>query len=161
MGHIKSHFIVLILFLLVGCVPARTPPKPVLTDMGELILYLQPLPQEAQRLRFAVDGIYAIPTEGSEIPLSLSVHELRGVDLTGRQKLLATGPLPPGSYRGLSIRVKNAFVQSEEGEIALLVPEEPIGAPQVFEIVRRNFLCTDFQQKFMKHNASFLSVFFV
>ena len=140
MGQIRYNFIVLLLFLLAGCVPARTPPKPVLTDMGELIIYLQPLPQEAQRLRFAVEGIYAIKTDGSEIPLSLSVHELRGADLTGRQKLLATGTLPPGSYRGLSIRVKNAFVQSEEGEIALLVPEEPVGAPQVFEIVRRKAL---------------------
>jgi len=140
MGQIRSHFIVLLLSLLAACVPARTPPKPVLTDMGELIIYLQPLPQEAQRLRFAVEGIYAIPTEGIEIPLSLSVHELRGVDLTVRQKLLARGSLPPGSYKGLSIRVKNAFVQSEEGEIALLVPEEPVGAPQVFEILRRKAL---------------------
>ena len=136
MGQIRSNFVVLLLFLLAGCVVARTQPKPALTDMGELIIYLQPLPQEAQRLRFAVEGIYALPTDGSEIPLSLSVHELRGVDLTGRQKLLATGTLPPGSFRGLSIRVKDAFVQSQEGETALLVPEEPVDVQQVFEIGR-------------------------
>jgi YVTN family beta-propeller protein len=138
--HIRFYFIIPLLFLLAGCLPARTAPKAVLTDMGELIIYLQPLPQEAQRLRFAVEGISAIPTDGSEIPLSLSVNELRGLDLTGRQKLLATGTLPPGSYKGLSVKVKNAFVQSEEGEIALLVPEEPVGAPQVFEIARRKAL---------------------
>ena len=136
MGQIRSNFVVLLSFLLAGCVVARTQPEPALTDMGELIIYLQPLPQEAQRLRFAVEGIYALPTDGSEIPLSLSVHELRGVDLTGRQKLLATGTLPPGSFRGLSIRVKDAFVQSQEGETALLVPEEPVDVQQVFEIGR-------------------------
>jgi YVTN family beta-propeller protein len=140
MRQINHTFIVLLLSLLAGCVPARIAPKPALTEMGELIIYLQPLPQEAQRLRFGVEGIYAIPTDASEIPLSLSVHELRGVDLTGRQKLLATGTLPPASYKGLAIKFKNAFVQSEEGEIALLIPEEPLLVPLVFEMVRRKAL---------------------
>jgi len=51
--------------------------------------------------------------------------------------LLATGTLPPGSYTGLSIGIKKAFVQGEENENALFVPEEPVAAEHLFQVGRR------------------------
>jgi YVTN family beta-propeller protein len=109
----------------------------MLTDQGEIILYLQPMPQEAHKLRIIIGRIAAIREDGIEIPLTLSFYELRGTDLAGRQKLLATGTLPPGSYTGISIEVKKALLQTEEGEMALLVPEKPVTAKQTFEVKRR------------------------
>ena len=72
-----QYFLVLaLLFLLGSCFPAeslhRTPvhKAPLIQD-GELIIYLQPLPQESSRLRFIIDGISAVRDDGLEIPLSL------------------------------------------------------------------------------------------
>ncbi len=129
------------LFFIGGCFPQEyTYNKAVLRDEGEVLVYLQPLPQEAAKLRFMMDGIIAIRDDGSKIPLSLSFNQLNGSAHFGRQKLLATGILPPGVYTGLSIKIKKAFVQSEEGEVALLAPEEPVSAAKLFQVNRRQAL---------------------
>ena len=104
------------------------------------MVYLQPLPQEAAKLRFRMDWIAAVRDDGSKIPLPLSMTELQGADLTGLQKLLASGILPPGSYSGLSIKVKSAWVQTEEGEIALLVPQDPVFAAKLFQVKPKSAL---------------------
>jgi len=137
MKHIRSHAAFILLYFLAGCLPVETAPKPILTDLGEVIVYLQPMPQEAQKLRILIGTIAAIREDGMEIPLLLSFNELKGTDLAGRQKLLATGTLPPGSYTGLSIEVKKALLETEEGEMALLVPEKPVTAKQMFGVERR------------------------
>ncbi len=140
MKQIRFYFVCLLLLFICGCSPQKSIYKDVLLKEGEVILYLQPLPQEASKLRFIIDRIAAIRDDGSEIPLSLSFSELNGADLVGLQKLLATVVLEPGSYRGISIRFKKAFVQTEEGEIALFVSEEPITAKKLFEVERRQAL---------------------
>ena len=130
------------LFLLLGsCFPEGAPPrgpayKMPLIQEGEVIVYLQPLPQESGRLRFRISAIAAVGDEGLKIPLSLSKREIKGADDSGRQMLLASGILPPGSYKGLSIEIRNAWVQTEEGEVALFVPEEPFGADHAFDVTR-------------------------
>ena len=127
-----------LLFLLSsGCFPPETSYRAPPDDLGRFLVYLQPLPQEAGNLRFIVDGIYASRDDDSHIPLSLSTNDLKGAKLTGFQKLLATGVLPPGSYSGLSIVISKAFVQGEEGEIALFVPEQPLTARHLFQVKRR------------------------
>lgn len=142
--------IFLLLVLVGGCFPQEyTYNKAVLRDEGEVLVYLQPLPQEAAKLRCIMDGIFAVRDDGSEIPLSLSFNQLNGSAHLGRQKLLATGILPPGAYTGLSIKIKKAFVQSEEGEVALLVPEEPVSAAKLFQVNRRQALTL-----FLSVNAS-------
>jgi YVTN family beta-propeller protein len=129
---------ILALFILIaGCLPpSRLPPKPVLIDQGEVIIYLQPLPQQAQRLRCVIAAMYAIRADGGQIPLATSFTELQGLELAGRQKLLATGILPPGSYTGISIRFNKALVLTEDGEMELFVPEEAVIAPRTFELER-------------------------
>jgi len=114
--------------------------KAFLDNEGEVLVYLQPLPQEASKLRFKMDEIFALGDDGGKIPLFLSIYEINGSDLSGRQRLLARGILPPGAYTGLSIKTDKAFVRSEEGEIALLVPQEPVIAAKLFQVQRRQAL---------------------
>ena len=127
---------VLVLFT-VGCLPAGTTPKPILSHQGEVILYLQPVPQEYGKIRFIIDEISTIRDDDSQIPLSLTFQEVNGPKFLGRQKLLATAVLPPGSYTGLSLAIKRAFVQGEEGETALFIPEEMVTATKLFEVKPR------------------------
>jgi len=141
MIQVRLYFIFLLLFFIVSCFPQEyTYQKEVLADEGEVLVYLQPLPQEASKLRFVIDGIFAVRDDGNKIPLFLSFNELNGSELLGRQKLLATGILPPGAYTGLSVKTDKAFVQSAEGDIALLVPEEPVVAAKLFQVNRRQAL---------------------
>ena len=129
------------LFLLINsCFPQQSVVKAPLTQEGEVVVYLQALPQEAEKLGFTIEAISAVRADSSRIPLSLSLTEVKGHELVGRQVLLAVGTLPPGSYTGLSIKFHKAFVQTEEGGMALLVPEEPLGAERLFDIERQKAL---------------------
>jgi len=98
--------------------------RPALEEEGEVYLYLQPLPQEAERLKFTIENIFAVNADGREISLGRSLQELKGPDVR-RQRLLAQGALPPGQYTGFSFKVKDAILRTEEGDAALLVPEGP------------------------------------
>ena len=131
-----TYSTLVLLFLLASCLPEGSTPKPALTSQGEAVLYLQPMPQEAQNLRIIIQRISAIGTDGMEVPFDLSFKELQGKDFTGRQRLLATVILPPGSYTGISVEVDKALVQTEEGEMALFVPEEPVIAQRLFKVER-------------------------
>jgi YVTN family beta-propeller protein len=142
MSRVKLCFVFGLLLFITSCVPEGSLQrgsayKMPLGQEGEVIIYLQPLPQESSRLRFIISGISALRNDGLEIPLSLYQSDIKGADDTGRQKLLASGILPPGSYSGLSIQIRSAWVQTEEGEIALLVPEEPFRVDQQFEVNRQ------------------------
>ena len=80
-----------------GSVYRGSGPRMPLIKEGEVIIYLQALPQESNRLRFILGGISALRDDGLEIPLVLAFSEIKGADHTGRQILLASGILPPGS----------------------------------------------------------------
>ena len=87
--------ILLLLILAGGCFPQEyTYNKAALADEGEVLVYLEPLPQEASKLRFTIEGAFALRDDGSKIPLSLSFKQLNGSELLGRQRLLATGISP-------------------------------------------------------------------
>ena len=134
----KRTSIFFLLLLIAGCFPQQSITyKAPLLEEGEVVLYLQPLPQKAGNLRFVLQGISTSRADGSRIPLPFSAEELKGADLLGVQKFLAIGVLPPGSYTGLSLVISKAFVQGEEGEVALLAPEEPITVNHPFEVKRR------------------------
>ena len=130
-----------ILFLLLfttGCFPQHSVTyKAPLREEGEVVVYLQPLPQEAGNLRFFIQEIFASRDNGSEIPLPFTPRELKVGDLLGVQKFLASGVLPPGSYTGISLVIGKAFILGEEGDVALLAPEEPITVRHPFEVKRR------------------------
>ncbi len=111
--------------------------KAPLIEEGEVILYLQPLPQEAERLSFVIDGISVIGHDDLETPVSLFFNEVKGSDLKGLQKRLASVILPPGDYSGLAIHIKRAFMRTEDGDAALLVPDEPVNVAHGFSVARR------------------------
>lgn len=107
--------------LVSGCAAAPALVKPVLEEEGEVYVYLQPLPQEAGRLKFTLDHLSLVSSDGNEFPLSLSLAEVNS-DSARTQRFVATGRVPPGRYRGLSYGVKKATLRGDEGEAVLLVP---------------------------------------
>jgi len=137
-GAVRQRTVALAILglLLSGCGAATLPLRPRLADEGEVYLYLQPFPQEAERLRFRVEAVYALHSDGRELPLSVSLSDLRRRDVS-RQRLLAKGYLPAGEYAGFSFRTREAYLSSEEGESALLTSETPAKVDFKF-VVERN-----------------------
>lgn len=119
--------VLLCLWLLVaaGCQARAVRTEAPRGDFGSLYLYLRPLPEEAARLRLTLTAAAAVGVEGQTVPLELRFVEVDGRE-GGRQRLLAAGLLPPGSYRGFSLTVGKAWLRGEDGEASLLVPDEPV-----------------------------------
>jgi YVTN family beta-propeller protein len=126
----------MLVFGMLGCQAAISSFRPPLGEEGEIYLYLQPYPQEAERLRFSIEGISAVSADGREFPLEISLREIRAKDAR-RQRLLASGRVPPGSYIGLSFKVKKAILKVEDGEADLLVPEVPVRTEFPFSVIRK------------------------
>jgi YVTN family beta-propeller protein len=110
--------------------------KPRLEEEGQVFVYLQSLTQEADRLSFRLEGMSAVRGDGSTIPVSLHINEIRGKDLKS-DRLLASGELPPGQYLGFSFRVTGATLQGEEGAAALTVADEKPMVSVPFAIARK------------------------
>lgn len=140
MTQIRFYFIFLLFFFISSCFPQVSIYKAPLEEEGRVIIYLQPMPQEAHRLRFIIEGISVVRDDETDVPLSLSLNELKGSELMGVQKLLALGSVPSSSYKGISIKVKKAFLQGEEGEAALLISEKPVIVEHIFNVTRRKVL---------------------
>jgi len=129
--------IVLLLLQTTGCAPQPLAYQAGLQTMGEIHLYLQPIPQEAQRLEVHITGISAIRSDGGSIPLEAFFSELKGRELLGVQRRLAWAALPPGTYDGLSIAIGGASLLGDEGPVDLLLPDAPLLVEEEFTVVRR------------------------
>lgn len=103
---------------------------------GRLLIYLQPMTSQGTKLRCILDSIWAKKEDGTKIPLTLLFHELNE-DLPGRQKRLAFTSVPHGAFSGIAVHIKSASVQGEEGEAALLVPDEPVNVNLAFDVSDR------------------------
>ena len=125
--------------LLLGCQGALPRLTPRLESEGAVYVYLQPLPQEAARLRVRLSGVSAVHRDGTEVPLSLTLGEMSGKD-ERRQRLLAAGPLPSGEYAGFVVRAKSAGLEGQGGESALLTPEAPVRTDFAFVVRQREGL---------------------
>jgi YVTN family beta-propeller protein len=125
--------------LLFACQAMPSLVKPRLEEEGLVSVYLQPLSQEADRLTFRLEEISAVRGDGTTAPLSLHIDELRGKD-SKRERLLASGALPPGQYLGFSFRPKSATLKGEEGEVALSPAEEKPMTSLQFAIARKKAL---------------------
>jgi YVTN family beta-propeller protein len=162
MGTRSLAILGLLELLAAGCAPMPPAYQPVSRTEGVLRVYLQPLPQEVHRLRFSIAEILAVRSDGGTIPLRQAFSELNGKGLIGLQKRLAWAPLPPGLYRGISLRVGAASLIGEEGMADLLVPEEPLFIEQRFEVIRETsstlFLSLD-PEKLVSGGFSFTPTF--
>jgi YVTN family beta-propeller protein len=125
--------------VLLGCQGALPRLRPRLESEGAVYVYLEPLPQEAARLRLRLGGVSAVRHDGTEVPLSLALGEMSGRD-EQRQRLLAAGPLPAGDYAGLVFRATSAGLRSEGGESALLLPDASTRTDFAFVVRRREGL---------------------
>lgn len=92
---------------------------------------------EASNIRFTIESISAVQDDGNEVPITLLINNIKGVDLAGRQRRIGSGALPEGSYKGLSIRIQRAFLQGEERETSLLTPESPIMVQHPFSMKQK------------------------
>jgi len=128
-----------LLYILSACQPVITQLRAPLEEEGEVFFYLQPFPQEAERLRFRLEGISVLDASGREFPISLLFDELKSAGAR-RQRLLGSSRLRPGTYSGLSIRVKSAVLKVEDGEAALRVPDESLRINFPFTIGRKKAL---------------------
>ena len=124
-----------VFLLLCACQAKPFLGKPRLENEGAVFVYLQPFPQEADGLVFRMEGISAVRQDGETYPLSLHVREFSGKEMK-RERLLATGDLPPGQYAGFSVRLKDATLKGEEGDTALVPAEENPRIPIPFAVDR-------------------------
>jgi YVTN family beta-propeller protein len=69
--------------------------------------------------------VAVIDESGVPWPLTLHLPELTA-GTVNRQRLFASGRLPVGRYRGISLVCKGAWLQTDEGEVALRVGSEPL-----------------------------------
>jgi YVTN family beta-propeller protein len=92
---------------------------------GGVHLYLQPLPPEASRLTFAIASVSAVTAGGSEYPLALSLNAVGRAE-AARQRLLASGRVPTGSYVGFSLKFTRAALKRDREDAALSVPDVPV-----------------------------------
>jgi YVTN family beta-propeller protein len=130
-------FLPLLIICGTGCIAPQPGGKPALQTQGEVVLYLQPFPQNTQNLRFTIQSIAARRPDGTAIPLRLHFQDFLGSALIGRQKRLAGGTLPPGNYSGISLQIDRAFLMGEEGESEMLLSDPEIIVQQPFEVFRR------------------------
>ena len=123
--------------LAAGCVPQPTRYRAALEGVGEVHLYLQPMAQEVHRVTFRLAAISAVREDGDVVPIPLALTELRGPELVGEQKRLASAPMSPGAYKGLLIAIDKASVRDKHLTSDLLVPEEPLLVEREFTVDRK------------------------
>ncbi len=123
MSHVR-------LMVLVLCLTAHTA---AFAADGGVHLYLQPLAPGTTTLTFSIASVSAVSGSGSEFPLTVRLKAV-GPAEAGRQRLLASGRLPAGSYAGFLFRVKQANVKGERGDVALTLPETPVRLDVPFSV---------------------------
>jgi YVTN family beta-propeller protein len=136
-GRVFFAIAFLLSFATAGCAPMPRVYQPALHEEGEIHVYLQPLPQEAHRLEISISALYAIRDDGELTQLHRLLPELKGKDLVGVQKRLASATLSPGAYKGIAIQIGKVSVLGEEGAADLLFAEEPQTIELEFTVVRR------------------------
>lgn len=122
--------------LLFSCQARPSIVKPSLEEDGQVFVYLQSLTQEADRLAFRLEEVSAVRGDGSTVPATLRIKEIIGKNLK-RERLLASGNLPPGQYQGFLFRVSGATLMGEDGIAALPLADEMPMTPIPFTISRR------------------------
>jgi len=122
--------------LLSACQARPSLVKPRLEEDGQVFVYLQSMTQEADRLSFRLEELSAVRGDGSTAPATLHMKGIIGKDLK-RERLLASGNLPPGPYEGFLFRVSGASLQGEDGIAALPLADGKPMTPIPFTIARK------------------------
>jgi YVTN family beta-propeller protein len=107
-----------------GCSARTETSRPVPAEGGTVVVYLQRLPQAAERLEFRLGTVSVLADGGPEVPLDLRLRKIEPRRVQ-RQRLLATGSVPPGSYAGLAVRAERATLEGPDGASELQVSQAP------------------------------------
>lgn len=100
---------------------------------GGVHLYLQPLPAEAESLTFTIASVSAVAASGSEHTLTSRLSVVRYPDAR-RQRLLASGRLPPGGYASFVLTIRHAALKGGSQEAALALPDSPVRLDVPFSV---------------------------
>ncbi len=144
-----------------GCQAMFSIVKPALENEGEIYIYLEPFSQEAERLKFKLEGVSVLRDDGAEFPLVVLMPELKLQDVK-RQRLFASCRLSPGRYTGFVFKVKNASLKTEDGEAALNIPDVPARGDFLFNVERKKAFVISMEFKYkesIKSGFSFSPVF--
>ena len=119
-GEVKKLlFFLITAAVLAGCQQKLSILRPPLEDEGEVYIYLQPMPQEADKLRFTLEEVNAVKDDGTETPLTVHIGELKGSDIKG-QRLFLSGRFDEGAPpEAAGARVGSLAAMLEEGARAL------------------------------------------
>ena len=107
-----------------GCATARLGPAAspaVPHGAGLLLVYLEPLPREADGLSAELRSVAAVGADGTTVPLELELPVLDG-SAPRRERLLAQGAVPAGSYAAIELSVASAHLGAVAGGAELSVP---------------------------------------
>jgi YVTN family beta-propeller protein len=117
-------FVIVLALASTACATLRASPaaKP-LGDEGEVLVFLLPLPRDAERLSFTISGVSLLRADGGEAPLEVARPLIDGASGSAQQ-LLASGRVAPGDYAGVVLREASASVAHEDGPARLLVEPE-------------------------------------
>jgi YVTN family beta-propeller protein len=135
-GKRLAYIVLPALLVLLGGTSWSGRPAAVLQDEGAVFVYFEPLASDASRLDFRFEGLLAVREDGTQISVDLSIEDAREGAASG-QRLLATGDLPPGQYKGLAVRVADATLEGEEGPVGLAPPSGPAEIDAPFRIRKR------------------------
>ena len=160
----KKYLSILLIpcLLFSGCQAGLIQRKQPLENEGEIFLYFERFPQEAERLKFNLESISVIGEEGSEFKLDFFLNDFKYREM-GRQRLVATARLPQGIYARFLFKVNKASLETESGEAALLVPDSPSGIDFKFQVISGKALVISMVFKYnesISGGFSFSPVFF-
>jgi DNA-binding beta-propeller fold protein YncE len=102
-------------------------------DEGTVAVYLKPLEAGARGFAISLEGVSATREDGSSVRLTLALDAITR-ETAGRQRLLAWGAIPPGSYTGLAFRIKSASRKGAEGTETLTPADGPAVVPFPFSV---------------------------
>jgi YVTN family beta-propeller protein len=122
--------------------------SPPAEEEGQILIYIQPFSQEAERIDFTLNEIAAERDDGTLVPLILSMQEFVGKEMK-RQRLVASGRLEAGGYRGVVLHITKASLKTGAGEAALLVPEQQMKKQSPFHIEKgkTQLICLKFDAR--------------
>ena len=147
MGKRPAYVVLLALLVATGpAAHAGQAPAP-LRDEGEVFVYLEPFPSDADRLGFHFGPLFAVKEDGTELPLTQSFTEAGG-GRPSRSTLLAGGKLPPGQYKGLTIQVSAPTLEGAEGLVKLTPPAAPTPVDTPFRIRKREAVVLSLRFRF-------------
>lgn len=155
MNLCRHYFGFLVVSLLLsGCLAQGTleEGRVPLSQDGEMVLFLQPLPPEAPGLKFTIAELSVLHHDGSRTPVPLLFYEIDAAALQGAQKKLASMVLPPGLYDGIVIRLARSPGPAAEGDTSLPVSDEPMEVGHQFDILPGKALALFFSIELPEEN---------